>query len=242
VQTLVPLDAQMPIGFPTEPGAGNLKITVQKFYRVAGGSTQQKGVIPDIVLPSALDAYGSILGETSLPYYLQYDTIPAATYDNFNLTNPYLTALRANSSARVMASPDFGYMRQDIAFYKKKLQDSTVSLNEAARLKEQADLKVLEADRKKDLLARKSSRDTMLDLTLDMVAQNLPPAPPVEKKPKLDQGDSDSDTDTGLDSAINNPTVDPQLDEAVNIMSDYTRMLYDSGSTLVQASPGTPAK
>jgi carboxyl-terminal processing protease len=240
VQTLIPLDPQMPIGFPTEPGAGNLKMTVQKFYRVAGGSTQQKGVVPDIVLPSVLDALE--LGETTLPYYLPYDEVPKVTYDDLNLTAPYLTALKANSVARVTASPDFNYVRQDIAFYKKKVQDSTVSLNEAARLKEQADLKVLEAQRKKDLAARKSSRDTMLDLTLDMVTQNLPAAPPVEKKPKINSADSDSDGDADLDSAINNPTDDPQLDEAVNIMSDYTQMLHDSGSKLVQATPDTTAK
>ena len=240
VQTLIPLDAQMPIGFPSDPGAGNLKMTVQKFYRVAGGSTQQKGVVPDIVLPSVLDALE--LGETTLPYYLPYDTVPAVTFDNFNLAAPYLTALRANSAARVAASPDFGYVRQDIAYYKKKVQDSTVSLNEAARLKEQADLKALDAQRKKDLLARKSSRDTMLDLTLDMLTQNLPAAPPEVKKPKIDPSDPDSDDDANLDSAINNPTDDPQLDEAVNIMSDYTQLLHNAGSTLVQASPDAPSK
>jgi len=242
VQTLIPLDPQMPIGFPSDPGAGNLKMTVQKFYRVAGGSTQQKGVVPDIVLPSVLDALE--LGETTLPYYLPYDTVPAVPFDNYDLTAPYLTALKASSVARVTASPDFNYVRQDIAFYKKKVQDSTISLNEAARLKEQADLKDQEASRKKDLLARKSTRDTMLDLTLDMVAQNQPAAAPTDKKKKLDQDqdDSDSDDDANLDSAINNPTDDPQLDEAVNIMSDYTQMLHNAGSTLVQASPVTPAK
>ena len=146
----------MPIGFPSDPGAGNLKITVQKFYRVAGGSTQQKGVIPDIVLPSLLDAYDSILGETSLPYYLPYDTVPAAPFVDYDLTSPYLATLKANSAARVAASPDFGYVRQDIAFYKKKTQDGTVSLDEATRIKEQADMKALEAQRKKDLTARKS--------------------------------------------------------------------------------------
>jgi carboxyl-terminal processing protease len=242
VQQLIPLDQQMPIGFPTDPGAGDLKMTTQKFYRVAGGSTQQKGVVPDIVLPSEFDAFE--LGETTLPYYLPYDTVPAVTFDNFNLTAPYLAALRANSTARVAASPDFAYVRQDIAFNKKKEENRTVSLNEAVRLKEQSDLKTLEAQRKKDLAARKSSRDTMLDLTLDMVAQNQPAAPPVAKKTKVDSDDSDSDSDgdTDLDSAINNPTDDPQLDEAVNIMSDYTRMLRDSGSKLVQASPDAPAK
>ena len=241
VQTLIPLDPQMPIGFPSDPGAGNLKMTVQKFYRVAGGSTQQKGVVPDIVLPSVLDALE--LGETTLPYFLPYDTVPAVPFDNLDLTTPYLGALKAKSMARVAASPDFNYVRQDIAFYKKKVTDGTVSLNEATRLKEQADMKDLEAQRKKDLLARKSSRDTSLDLTLDMVAQNQPAAPPVIKKAKTNSSDdADSADDADLDSAINNPTDDPQLDESVNIMTDYTRMLRDAGSSLVQASPVTPAK
>jgi carboxyl-terminal processing protease len=242
VQTLIPLDPQMPIGFPSDPGAGNLKMTVQKFYRVSGGSTQKKGVVPDIVLPSVLDALE--LGETTLPYYLPYDEEPKVPYTNFNLVAPYLPDLKTASAARVAASPDFTYVRQDIAFYKKKVQDSVVSLNEATRLKEQADLKTLEAQRKKDLIARKSSRDKMLDLTLDMVAQNSPPAPPEVKKPKISSADadSDSDPDAGLDTAINNPTDDPQLDEAVDIMSDYTRLLHDSGSKLVQATPDVPVK
>jgi carboxyl-terminal processing protease len=227
----------MPIGFPLDPGPGNLKMTVQKFYRVAGGSTQQKGVVPDIILPSVLDALE--LGETTLDYYLPYDTVPAANYDNakVNLAAPYLDTLKANSAKRVAASPDFNYVRQDIAFYKKKVQDSTVSLNEAVRLKEQTDLKAQEAQRKKDLIARKSTRDNMLDLTLDMVANDQPAAPPVVKKPKVDPADADADSDANLNSAINNPTVDPQLDEAVNIMSDYTQMLRDAGSALVQAAP-----
>ncbi len=239
VQTLIPLDQQMPIGFPSDPGSGNLKMTVQKFYRVAGGSTQQKGVVPDIVLPSVLDAFE--LGETMLPYNLPYDTVPAVHFDDFNLTAPYLSVLRANSAARIAASPDFNYVRQDIAYYKKQVRDSTVSLNEAVRLKERDDLKALKAQRKKDFEARKSSRDTMLDLTLDMVAQNLPPAPAVEKKPKVDpSGDSNPENETGIGSAVNNHTDDPQLDEAVNIMTDYTRLLRDSGSKLVQASPAPP--
>ena len=231
VQTLIPLDPQMPIGFPSEPGAGNLKMTVQKFYRVAGGSTQQKGVVPDIVLPSVLDALD--LGETTLPYYLPYDTVPAANYENFNLTTPYLNTLKAKSAARVAASTDFGYVKQDIAFYKKKVTDGTVSLNEDTRQKEQANVKQLDEARKKDLIARKSTRDTKLDLTLDMVAQGKPAAPPeIKKTPKNDDDGADPD-DAKLNEALKNATDDPQLDEAVNIMSDYTRLLKDSGSSLV---------
>jgi carboxyl-terminal processing protease len=215
-------------------------MTVQKFYRVAGGSTQMKGVVPDIVLPSVLDALE--LGETTLPYYLGYDTVPPATYTNFNLVSPYIAQLKASSDARVATSPDFAYVKQDIAYYKKKIKDSTVSLDEAVRLKEQADLKTENEERKKDFAARKSTRDTELDLTLDMVAADQPPAPPDVKKAKTDDSDSDGDTDDPeLNSALSNATDDPQLDEAVNIMSDYTHMLQSANSKLVQTSTA-PAK
>jgi carboxyl-terminal processing protease len=238
VQTLIPLDPEMPIGFPSKPGAGNLKMTVQKFYRVAGGSTQKKGVVPDIVLPSVLDALP--LGETTLDYYLQYDEVPPASYTYLNLTAPYLAGLSADSAARVAASPDFAYVRQDIAYFKKRELDNTVSLNEAVRRKELDDQKALSDARKKDLSLRQPGRDKILELTLDMVDQDLPAAPPVQKKPRVDlSDDSSSDDEPDLESTVNNPTDDPQLDEAVNIMTDYTKMLRDSGSKLVQASPDT---
>lgn len=231
VQNLIPLDQQVPLGFIGDPG--KLKMTVQKFYRVAGGSTQQKGVVPDIVLPSFLDALE--LGETTLPYYLPYDTVPAASYRYLNLTSDYLANLRTASQARVAASPDFNYVRQDIDYFKKKIEAPTLSLNLATRKKEDDDFKALAAARKKDLEARKSSRDKVLELTLDMIDHNLPPAPPVDKKPKL--ASSDDDSDPGLSDAINNPTDDPQLDEAINIMTDYTGLLQAAGSKLVQAQP-----
>jgi carboxyl-terminal processing protease len=238
VQTLIPLDPLMPIGFPSKPGAGNLKMTIQKFYRVAGGSTQKKGVVPDIVLPSVLDALP--LGETTLDYYLQYDEVPPASYTYLNLTAPYLAGLSADSAARVAASPDFAYVRQDIAYFKKRELDNTVSLNEAVRRKELDDQKALSDARKKDLSLRQPGRDKILELTLDMVDQDLPAAPPVQKKPRVDlSDDSSSDDEPDLESTVNNPTDDPQLDEAVNIMTDYTKMLRDSGSKLVQASPDT---
>jgi carboxyl-terminal processing protease len=234
VQTIVQLKDNAPLGFVGDPGS--VKITIQKFYRVAGGSTQQKGVIPDIILPSEFDALE--LGETTLPYYLPYDTVPRADFDYLNLTASDLPALRANSVARVNASPDFAYVRQDIAYFKKKIDDPTVSLNLAAREKEQADIKALYAERKKDLAARAATRDKMLELTLDMVDKNLPPAPPSTKKPKIAASDdSDSDDGPDIDDEIDNPTDDPQLDETVNVMTDYTNLLRNAGSKLVQATP-----
>jgi carboxyl-terminal processing protease len=212
-------------------------MTNKKFYRVAGGSTQQKGVIPDIILPSPLDAFESTLGETTLPYYLPYDTIAPANYEKMGLTEPYLPDLRTNSAARVAASPDFNYLRQDIAFNKKQVLDKSVSLNEATRLKQQADLKAQKAERIKDMQARQATRDKVLDLTLDMVDNDQPAAPPVDKKPKVDVSeDPDPDADADAVADAKAPKDDPQLDEAVNIMADYTKMLRDSGSKVVQTN------
>jgi carboxyl-terminal processing protease len=237
VQTLIRLDQAAPLGVILDPG-NELKMTVQKFYRVAGGSTQEKGVVPDIVLPSLLDAFE--LGETTLKYYLPYDTISAVPFDQLNLTAPYIADLKARSDARVAASTDFGYLRQDIAFYKKRENDTTVSLNEAARVKEADDLKATELARKKDLESRKAGRDKDLELTLDMVDKDLPAAPAVIKKPVPDPDDSDSDSTTpDLEETMNAPTVDPQLNEAVNITADYVKALQASDSKLVQATPAT---
>ena len=239
VQTLVSLMPEMSLGFPSDPGPGDLKLTIQKFYRVAGGSTQQKGVVPDIVLPSLLDALE--LGETTLPYYLPYDTVAPATFDNLNLTSTYLPTLRTNSTARVAASPDFDYVRHDIDYYKKKVQDPTLSLNLAVRQKQADDLKALNVQRKKDLEARKASRDPVLELTLDMVDQNLPAAPPQNKKPRI-LSEDESQADADFDASLNDLRDDPQLDEAVSIMSDYDRMLRDAGSKLVQTFPAPSSK
>jgi carboxyl-terminal processing protease len=235
VQTLIRLDQMEPIGVTLDPG-NELKMTVQKFYRVAGGSTQEKGVVPDIVLPSLLDAFE--LGETTLKYYLPWDTIAPVTFDRLNFAEPYVTDLKTRSDARVAASQDFNYLRQDIAFYKKRVTDTTVSLNEATRLKETNDLKAEEVARKKDLETRKAGRDKDLELTLDQVDRDLPAAPAPVKKPVPDPDDADSDGATpDLEATINAPTVDPQLNETVNIMADYVQLLQNPGSRVVQSTP-----
>ena len=63
---------------------GTIKITIRKFYRISGASTQLRGVVPDLVLPDAL-SYSTDIGENSLPNALPWDTIPNADYDPLNL-------------------------------------------------------------------------------------------------------------------------------------------------------------
>ena len=99
---------------------GKLKLTVQKFYRVDGTTTQRVGVTPDIILPSAYD-YMEI-GESSLPNSLPATTnAPVSSYPHLDLVKSYLADLKQRSEKRLATDKDFTYINEDIELLKKKL-------------------------------------------------------------------------------------------------------------------------
>lgn len=114
---------------------GTVKITIRKFYRISGASTQLKGVVPDIILPDVLN-YSTQIGETNLDNPLAWDTIQPAPYERFNLVSPYLAELRKRSDARLGTNQDFAYIQQDIEQYKKTQADRATTLNERDAIKE----------------------------------------------------------------------------------------------------------
>lgn len=79
VQTFFPIEGRDNVNF--KDGYGQVKVTIQKFYRINGGTTQLRGVIPDIIVPDLYD--GVELGEKEMKYHLGYDNISPATYDAF---------------------------------------------------------------------------------------------------------------------------------------------------------------
>ena len=95
------------------PNPGRLKLTVSKFYRIAGGTTQKHGVTPDIILPSLYDYLD--IGEASLENCLPADNIKPTKYQSLDQVNDYLAALRESSRKRVAESQDFVYLLEDIA-------------------------------------------------------------------------------------------------------------------------------
>lgn len=107
---------------------GAIKLTIQKFYRINGGSTQLKGVTPDVVLP---DPYSEIeIGERRDKAALKWDEIPAARYTAVpNAVNA--AQLAAQSSKRVAGNPSFELIKQSAAKIKKAEEENTYSLNEA---------------------------------------------------------------------------------------------------------------
>lgn len=129
---------------------GEIKLTVAKFYRVSGQSTQNKGVIPDINYPSIIDM--EQLGESSLPQAMPWDTIPSAIG---TLNNPYankLANLQKNHNIRAQTNPDFVYYQKRAALIKKLSEEKNLSLNLEKRKqqKEQSenDLLALENERR----------------------------------------------------------------------------------------------
>jgi len=113
-----------------KPGA--LKYTMAKFYRVTGASTQQRGIEPDIVLPTILDDLE--LGERFLNNVLAWDEIAAEEYTPSRMrVRSHLPALRQRSEQRRQDSEAFAQLRRDVAAYGKRQETTTLSLNRAER-------------------------------------------------------------------------------------------------------------
>src|SRR4051794_24573448 len=111
---------------------GALKLTIQKFYRVAGGSTQLKGVESDIVLPSLTDL--PEFGEGALKNCLPYDEVPKAKFAKWSDSHGlFVDELKRRSAARVQADPEFHYVMEDMERMRRKLDENRISLNEDSR-------------------------------------------------------------------------------------------------------------
>ncbi len=110
---------------------GQLKITQSKFYRVSGGSTQHKGVIPDIEIPSRID--NDRIGENALDHALPWDQIEAVPHNRYFDFSGIIDELRARHEARFSDSPEFSLLQKEIDFLKKQRDLDSVSLNYEAR-------------------------------------------------------------------------------------------------------------
>jgi carboxyl-terminal processing protease len=206
-----------------DPGA--LKITIKKFYRAAGISTQLRGVLSDIELPSVWSYDTNELGESALPNALPCDEVTTADPENLNEVKPYLSELQERSRQRVAASKDFGYIREDIAEFLKQQADKSFSLNLTERQAEQK-IKTARAEViKKDRLSRKKSDERVYELTLQNVDEPQLHLEAVKTNSVASVDDAafdDSDPDEA--AAASEAVVDPALNEAKNILADYVAL------------------
>lgn len=117
---------------------GELKLTLAKFYRVSGQSTQNQGVIPDIKYPDVMDT--KEIGESALPEALPWDSIKPAIRPELDPIKPFLAELQSRFEARTAQNPDFTFARERLQLAQKLMAENTVSLNESTRRAQQADI------------------------------------------------------------------------------------------------------
>ncbi len=168
VQNLVPLDRLSP-----KPVSGQLTVTIGKFYRVTGESTQHRGVEPDVPLPSPIDLLK--IGESALDGALPWDRIAGVPFRvDAGLRNTSIASLALEERGRADRDPNYRWLIADLAAIDSVRKQKTVSLNYEERRAERDRI-----DRER--LARENSRRT---------AQGLPTLKSVEDLEKADPPDS----------------------------------------------------
>lgn len=209
---------------------GALKLTVQKFYRVSGGSTQYRGVIPDLQWPSPMD-YMKIT-EASLKNPLPYDEIAPAGYRPVNRVEAVLPELKRRFQQRLARDPEFAYVREDIERLKTQLADKTISLNLADRQKEKTVNQIRIERREKERKGRPATEGKITEVPLEDLAPGSPKSASLTKK-VLDQasatlrdgeGIDPADPEARIDGAEAPPKVDPEYEEGLHILADYVEL------------------
>lgn len=109
------------------PTMGALKVTIQKFYRVTGASTQYKGVTSDLILPDIFSYVES--REKDLEYSLPWDQIAAKPFNKWSKFSYNMPSLKEKSAARIKSNPRFNKIVKNIDYLNKKKKDTLVSLN-----------------------------------------------------------------------------------------------------------------
>lgn len=146
VQSLIDLGQEL-FRLPNAPKLGALKLTIQQFYRPDGDSTQNRGVLADIELPSLTNHLEGI-AESDLDYALPFDRIQPAKYQVYpDVNSAVVDFLKKRSEERVNNSPDFQKVKQDIERYLAQRQKKTVPLQEE---KFMAQVKELNADKEEE--------------------------------------------------------------------------------------------
>jgi carboxyl-terminal processing protease len=228
VQNVLPLASVMDragLAHSYDPGA--LKVTISKFYRPSGASTQLRGVVSDIILPSTTDF--SDVSESALQDPLPWDTIPSATYEPVNRVQSALGQLRARSLARVKKEKEFAQLTSDIARLTKSMTSKTISLNEVERRQEMAQGKTRRAEREKESRTPRPGRPIVYEITLRNAATPGLPAPvplavakakAAKDAAKASPTDAD-DADDSTGSSTTPAADDVLLIEGAKILSDY---------------------
>ena len=198
VQTMLPLQGGKSAMFPR--GYGDVKVTIQKFYRINGGTTQLMGVIPDVILPDIYD--GIEQGEKEMDYHMPFDKIPAAKYTLFN--NAARTSIIKDAILRTQKNEYFNLIKKRAIDIAKLRKSYTYSLSMDGYKAQQKALKAQEKSFKD--YKYKNVIDTVMALKMDIDEVKMDD---VKKAQRLDW--------------VKRYMKDAQLDESIQILYDWTK-------------------
>ena len=224
VQTLLDVGKFMPLFHSEGASAGSLKLTIQKFYRVSGGSTQHRGVISDIVLPSPTDT--PEIGESALPNPLAYDEVDPQPINKFTFTPPLIDMLKHRSEERVAKEREFHYISEDMKRFEGRLALNQLSLNEKIRKEESTEDKKRKEERNAERKKNPELDPIAYQVTLDTLDNPVLPKVTKKKKPAKEKvaKTQNADNEEGAADVVETP--DPIRREALNILEDMTNQFH----------------
>jgi carboxyl-terminal processing protease len=205
-----------------KPKYGELKMTIAQFFRINGGTTQLRGVTPDISLPMMSDAED--FGESSYGNALPWTQIKAADYRPAGDLAGILPMLVVSHDMRVARDKDFQYLREDIAEFDAQRKKNLISLNEAERSKERSAQEARIKLREKSRAADKSA--TASDAVLSAALED----------DGLQSNERNLNTDLAIEKARKNAK-DVLLDEAAHILSDEVGLLKGNANLAASVLP-----
>ncbi len=226
VQQPMDIGRMLPL-FAERNRAGFLKVTIQKFYRPSGSSTQMDGVVSDLKVPSLMDAME--VGEEFLDHPLPYDRIrPASDFKQLEVQALFIPRLKELSQERLNSCKDFSYVIQDVLKAKDRLRVNLLSLNKATREKELAESDTLQKERnaeRRERFTRMSEQDKknmkFFKITLDELEKgaDLKAYDPADESGEYMRRAKDKTAD--LDETPKWPTgIDPVKRESLAVLKD----------------------
>lgn len=199
-----------------KPGAA--KLTIQKYYLPNGASTQKRGVVPDIALPSIDDFLD--IGEAREPNALVWDEINSTPFEGKPLNQAFVAPLLSASQQRQQSLDEFALLKRNIDWFRIKTEQKTVSLNLELRRSEKTTNEAQSKEFESAYAAMAKTDFPKREIKLDAVlAEKEPPAP--EPDPAAAEGDTDA-----VDPAAA-AKFDVHLRETLRVVADAVRLSDD---------------
>ena len=207
VQNMMPLNNY---SNDKENKLGQLKMTIAQFFRINGGSTQNRGVIPDILFPTApgLENYGESSYENALPW----TTIKPSRFDMFEDLSDEIPYLSSRFKEREKVNFEFDFLKKEVALYEQEKDDKTLSLSLAERKRKTDDRKNREKQRKEQRLAMMESAQHELIASIEVLYDSAELGEQADEEPANTE-DEDAEEEEEF--------VDYKLHETARILGDF---------------------